>query len=121
MFARTDTTASTVVWLMVMLTVFAGILAWPDWRPIRPADFLWIAWIGLTGAIAPFFITIAFRKAPPSVVAPFEYSALLWGVALDWVIWSVLPDARTLLGGSVVIASGLYIIFRERALPRSEA
>jgi drug/metabolite transporter (DMT)-like permease len=118
--ARTDTTASTVVWLMVMLTVFAGVLAWPDWRPVRSADLWWIAWIGLTGAVAQLFVTTAFRKAPPSVVAPFEYSALLWGVALDWVIWSTLPDARTLFGGSVVIASGLYIIFRERGLLRRE-
>lgn len=118
--ASTDTTASTIVWLMVMLTAFAGLLAWPDWRPIRSADLWWIAWIGLTGAIAQLFITIAFRKAPPSVVAPFEYTALLWGVALDWAIWSVLPDARTMLGGSIVIASGLYIIFRERTLARSE-
>ena len=48
-------------------------------------------------------------------------TALLWAVALDWVIWSTLPDRRTLLGGSIVIASGLYLIFREHSRGRGAA
>jgi drug/metabolite transporter (DMT)-like permease len=76
---------------------------------------LWIlAFIGLTGAAAQFCITEAFRLAPASVVAPFEYTALLWGISLDWALWQVLPDAVVLVGGAIVIASGLYIIWDER-------
>jgi drug/metabolite transporter (DMT)-like permease len=59
-------------------------------------------------------VTEAFRHAPASVVAPFEYTALLWGVALDFVVWAVLPGAVTLAGGVVVIGAGLYLIARER-------
>jgi drug/metabolite transporter (DMT)-like permease len=47
-------------------------------------------------------------------VAPFEYTALLWGVALDLAIWRVLPGGTTLAGGTIVIAAGLYLIARER-------
>ncbi|HEV7984831.1 MAG TPA: hypothetical protein VGP20_01605, partial [Steroidobacteraceae bacterium] len=50
---------------------------------------------------------------PPSVIAPFEYTALLWGLMLDWILWRTLPDQRTLIGGAVVTASGLYVIYRE--------
>jgi drug/metabolite transporter (DMT)-like permease len=48
------------------------------------------------------------------VVAPFEYTALVWGVLLDIAIWSVYPSALTLMGGSIVIGAGLYLIQRER-------
>jgi drug/metabolite transporter (DMT)-like permease len=48
------------------------------------------------------------------VVAPLEYTALLWGILIDRFLWHVLPAPRVLLGGSVVIASGLYLIWRER-------
>jgi drug/metabolite transporter (DMT)-like permease len=59
-------------------------------------------------------ITEAFRHAPASVVAPFEYTALLWGVALDVVVWHVLPGAVTLAGGAIVVGAGLYLVERER-------
>jgi drug/metabolite transporter (DMT)-like permease len=48
------------------------------------------------------------------VVVPFEYTALLWGVALDLVIWHVLPGTVTLAGGTIVIGAGLYLLARER-------
>lgn len=47
------------------------------------------------------------------LVAPFEYTALIWGVALDWFIWHLLPERRLLAGAMVVVGSGLYVIYRE--------
>jgi len=78
------------------------------------SDLPLIVGIGFLGATAQHLITEAFRSAPASVVAPFEYTALLWGVLLDLVIWKVLPGAITLAGGAVVICTGLYLIARER-------
>jgi drug/metabolite transporter (DMT)-like permease len=70
-------------------------------------------------ALGQALSTEAFRAAPPSVVAPFEYTALLWGMGIDWTFWGVLPSARVLLGGGIVIGSGLYLIWHEgnRAAP----
>jgi drug/metabolite transporter (DMT)-like permease len=116
MLTRTDSTASMVFWFLVLLTVFAGLLALPDWVPLRREHWLWLALLGLLGAFGQHFITEAFRYAPASVVAPFEYTAMLWAVALDWLFWSALPSARMWTGGMLVIASGLYLIWRERAL-----
>jgi drug/metabolite transporter (DMT)-like permease len=48
-------------------------------------------------------------------VAPFEYTALLWGIGLDWLLWNALPGSRMLAGALLVIASGLYLILRESA------
>ena len=59
-------------------------------------------------------ITEAFRYGNASAVAPFEYSALAWGIGLDWFIWHTTPDAPTLVGGAIIIASGIYLIRKEQ-------
>jgi drug/metabolite transporter (DMT)-like permease len=119
MLARTDTTESMVFWFSVLLSVGAGLLAIPGWAPLQGAHWLLFAGIGVTGALGQHFITEAFRRAPAAVVAPFEYTALLWGVALDLAIWRVLPGGLTLAGGTIVIGAGLYLLQRERVSPRA--
>jgi drug/metabolite transporter (DMT)-like permease len=114
LLARTDTTESMVFWFSVLLSVGAGLLAIPGWVPLDFDHWPLFAGIGLTGALGQHFITEAFRHAPAAVVAPFEYTALLWGVALDLVIWRVLPGAVTIGGGAIVIGAGLYLLARER-------
>lgn len=113
---RTDTTTSMVCGFLLMLTVFCGALAAPQWVPIRSQDWAWIAALGAIGSVGQHFITEAFRHAPASVIAPFEYTALVWGVAIDWAFWDLLPGTRVFTGGGVVIGAGLYLIWRERQL-----
>jgi len=115
MMSRTETTASMVFWFLVMMAVGAGAIALPGWVAILAADWPWIAAIGLAGWAGQHLITEAFRLAPASVVAPFEYTALVWGIAIDWVVWQTLPGARMLTGAAIVIGAGLYLIHRERA------
>lgn len=111
---RTDTTASMVFWFMLMLTVFAGILAIPNWVPLQREHWPWLAAVGILGALGQHFITEAFRHAPASTVAPFEYTALLWAVGIDWLVWQHAPSARLFSGGATIIACGLFLIFLER-------
>lgn len=113
---RTDSTPSMVLWFLILLTVFAGALSAPVWVPVRAEHWPGLVGMGASGALAQHFITQAFRHAPASVIAPFEYTALLWGAGIDWVYWHVLPGPRLFLGGGIVIASGLYLIWRERQL-----
>jgi drug/metabolite transporter (DMT)-like permease len=118
---RTDTTVSVVFWTISLMTVLAAVLAAPGWVPIQPAHWKLLVALGLLAATAQYLFTEAFRSAPPAVVAPFEYTSLLWGIAIDRLVWQVLPSARVCLGGSIVIASGLYLFWRERAeMPASE-
>jgi drug/metabolite transporter (DMT)-like permease len=112
---RTDTTASVIFWTVSLMTVFGALIAAPGWVPIDAAHWKILLALGALGALGQYLLTEAFRSAPPSVVAPFEYTALLWGVGIDRVVWQVLPSARVCLGGGIVIASGLYLIWRERA------
>jgi drug/metabolite transporter (DMT)-like permease len=110
---RTDSNTSVVFWSMAIMTFVNTVIAAPNWEPIRFEHAGMIAACGLVGAIAAIMLTRAFRSAPLSVVAPFEYTALLWGVAIDWLVWGTLPGARVYIGGGIVIASGLYVIWRE--------
>jgi drug/metabolite transporter (DMT)-like permease len=112
--SRTDTATSTVFWSLGIMTLVTGILSLTQWRPIEAHHWPWILSIAATGTLGQQFITDAFRRATPSVVAPFEYTALIWGLGLDWALWSVLPDSRFYVGASIVTASGLYLIWRER-------
>jgi drug/metabolite transporter (DMT)-like permease len=79
-------------------------------------DLGWLAAIGISGALGQFWITDAFRRAPPSVVGPFEYTAILWAFAIDWIFWSAVPTPRLMTGAAVVIASGVFVIWDERRL-----
>jgi drug/metabolite transporter (DMT)-like permease len=112
---RSDTTASVVFWMIGIMTVCSTLIAAPGWEPIRRDDWTLLVAIGIFAAIGQHLVTEAFRNAPPSVVAPFEYTALLWGITVDWAVWHVFPTRRVYIGGSIVIASGLYLIWRERA------
>ncbi len=113
---RTNSSAAMVMWFLVLVGVGSAILAAPAWRAVDPGDWGWIALIGVSGALGQYWVTEAFRSAPPSVVAPFEYSAILWAFALDWVFWSVLPSVFVITGATVVIGCGLAIIWDERRL-----
>jgi drug/metabolite transporter (DMT)-like permease len=77
--------------------------------------------IGITGAIGQHFVTEAFRHAPASVIVPFEYTAMLWAISIDFVFWRVLPGAVTLTGSAIVIGAGIYLIRRETQRRRREA
>ena len=112
--ARTDSSQSIVVWLLVSMAVGAGLLALPQWVPIRAEDLWLIAGIGVAGALGQYTITEAFRCGEASLIAPLEYSALLWGVLLDFSLWNVLPDGMTWVGAAIIVLSGLYLLRRER-------
>lgn len=113
--SRTDTGASTVVWALSIMTLISGAIAIDGWVAMQWQHWPWILALGVTGALGQYFITDAFRRAPPPVIAPLEYTALAWGMLFDWVIWMTAPSSRMLVGAAIIVASGLYVIHRERA------
>ena len=111
---RTDSSQAIVVWLLVSMAFGAGLLALPHWVLIRGEDLWLIAGVGIAGALGQYTITEAFRRGEASLIAPLEYSALLWGVLLDFSLWGVLPDEMTWVGAAIIVLSGLYLLRRER-------
>lgn len=113
MLSRTDRSEHMVFWLMLMMAIGASALAAPDWMPVGWEQVPLLCGLALTGFIGQLAITEAFTKGEASSVAPFEYTALAWGVGLDWLLWQTLPDGYTLLGAAIIIGSGLYLIRHE--------
>lgn len=83
------------------------------WIPIQP-EHLWLfAAVAVFGTAGMTLMTQAFRLAPAVVVAPLDYTAILWATLLGWIFWTDIPDALTFAGAAVIIASGVFIIWRE--------
>lgn len=117
---RTDSADHMILWLMLMLSAGASALAAPNWVGIRAADLWLLVAMAVTGFIGQIAITEAFNKGEASKIAPLEYTALAWGVLLDYLLWQALPDRFTLIGAAVIIGSGVYLIRNERAHAQAE-
>lgn len=81
-------------------------------------DLMLMMGCGVVAAIGLTLLTQAYRSAHANVVAPFEYTALAWGVLYGWLVWGELPRAGTWLGIAIVVGAGLYVLHRERRLGR---
>ena len=93
--------------------VLAGM---PDvWHSMTPEDLGFGAAMGGLALAGHFGITRAFQLAPVSVVAPFEYTALVWATLLGFMVFGEFPGADVWIGVAVIVAAGFYTIHRERA------
>lgn len=108
-----------VVALMAALTVLAAasfLSLGTGWVPVSTGDFLKIA--GAAAFIFAGFLcsVMAMRVGEVAVISPFRYSGLLWALLLGWAVFGDWPDAVTLLGAAIVVATGLFTLYRERAV-----
>ncbi len=114
LLAQRDSTQAMVFWLMLILVAGGGALSFREWLPVQGGHWWIVAGIGGAGTLAQVALTEAFRRGEASFIAPLEYTALVWGVLLDLALWQVLPDGTTWLGAAIIVASGLYLLRRER-------
>lgn len=113
---RTESTGTTVLLFSVLSVPPLGILYAFQ---LQPHDLLtWgvLIGIGLVGGVGQLALTASVRFAPVSAVVPMDYSGLVWATLYGWLLFGVLPTSYTWLGAPVIIASGLYIVWRERVL-----
>ncbi len=85
------------------------------WVQPTPIGMLLMVATGVLAGSAQYCLTEAFRIAPPSVVAPFEYTSLLWAMLLGFFVWGDVPTMLVLVSAAVVIASGIYLLLDEKA------
>lgn len=114
--ARRDSTEAMVFWFLALLALGAGGLALPGWVPIQQDDLWVFGVVGLSGALGQVVLTHAFRLGEASQIAPLEYTGLVWVVLLDLTIWGVLPARTVWIGAAIIVASGLYMLHRERTV-----
>jgi len=102
-----------MLFAMLFPMIYAAAPAVAVWAPVQPGDILLFVAIAVCGSLGLALIGQAFRMAPAAIVAPFDYTALIWATGLGWVIWGDVPTAWTLGGAAIIVASGVIIILRE--------
>ncbi|KNG93559.1 DMT family transporter [Pseudaestuariivita atlantica] len=111
-----ETTSSIVFYFSLTCTLLSLVtLPW-GWVMPGPADAAMLIGAGIVGGIAQIFLTTAYRHAPASLIAPFDYASMLFALIIGYVVFEEVPTAVMLAGSTVVIGAGVAIIWRERAL-----
>ncbi|MCB1529464.1 MAG: DMT family transporter [Rhodospirillales bacterium] len=104
----------TVTFYFVLIGTITSALALPFVAsPPTVEEIPLLFGVGLTGALAQYLISVAFSKAPAAIITVFNYSGIIWATLFGWVIWQDLPSLSIWIGGSIVIVSNLFIIWRE--------
>jgi drug/metabolite transporter (DMT)-like permease len=117
---KTEGAATTVFWFTILSAVPMALLM-PVFGSVHDAaTFGLLFGLGLTGGLAQLAMTASLRLAPVSVVLPMDYSNLLWSALIGWLVFAALPSAALWLGAPLIIASGLYIVYREHRLQREK-
>jgi drug/metabolite transporter (DMT)-like permease len=110
----------TIVFYFSLITSLIGLLtSIAVWRTPTPHEATLLILAGICGGIGQILITSSYRFADASVVVSFEYTTLVWAVAIGFLVFGDVPQPIVFLGALVVIASGLYVIFRERQISRN--
>ena len=113
---QSETVLTTLFYTCSGGLILSSIMVLFFWKAPSPLQWLFLMWLGLLGAVGHFFMIKAFEKAPASLLAPFNYTSLIWATILGLVLFGDFPDAWTIFGAIIIIASGLYLIKRESSL-----
>ncbi len=119
--STTESTETLTFYQLTLITLFTAALlplgfVMPTWQ-----DALLMALAGVGNGIAQYWWTKALHLAPPSAVVPFNYLSLVWATILGFAIWGDVPSERLILGSIIVVASGLYILWRETVRRRQRS
>jgi drug/metabolite transporter (DMT)-like permease len=109
----TESAETLTLYQLTLLTAFFTLLLPLGWVTPTPADALWIVFNGASNAVGQYWWTRALHLAPASAVAPFYYLSLIWASVLGFAVWDEIPTVSLIVGSAVVVASGLFLIWRE--------
>ncbi len=118
---RSETTSSIVFYFSLICAV-SGLVTWPfGWNMPTWSELAALIGIGLCGGMAHIVLTESYRWAPASLVAPFDYTSMLWALVVGYLAFGELPTALGFLGAAIIVGAGLFVIWRERQLKAQRA
>lgn len=117
---RSETPLTIVFWFSVLSLLPLGVIYAFVARSHGAETWTWMIAIGVLGGIAQLAMTGSLRLGPVSVVVPMDYFSMIWATLLGWWLFDTFPSATTWLGAPVIVASGLYIIWREHVRRQRE-
>ena len=113
---RTDGALTTLLYSSAGGVIISTIGVLFFWVTPSLEQWLVLGWLGFLGALGHYLMIKAYEIAPASLLAPFDYTTLIWATILGFVMFGDLPDTWTVLGAIIIMSSGLYLIRRESRL-----
>jgi drug/metabolite transporter (DMT)-like permease len=120
---KTESSATIVLYFSVTATVLSLVTLPLGWPSLSERQLACLTAAGICGGVAQILLTESYRHAGMSVIAPFEYTSMILAIAAGYFVFGDIPTAYTIIGGAIVVAAGLFIIWREQrlGLPRGAA
>ena len=111
--AGSESSLALSIYVLIGPMLLATIWAPGNW--LAPTPIAWLGFLaaGVCSAGAWIGIVGAYRRASPAILAPFEYTALIWAAVGGYLIWDEVPDIWVLAGGALIVGSGLFVAYRE--------
>jgi drug/metabolite transporter (DMT)-like permease len=112
----------TLVFWQIIGAGIAGIAIAPfDWTPLTAKDTMLLGLLGIVAMLAHVLVNRALKLADAATTAPLQYTLLFWAIVFGWVFFGDIPNGPMILGASLIVASGIFIVWREQALKRQNA
>lgn len=119
--SATESDAALLAYINVSLLLLGAVGAPFVWGEVTLAQTGFIAMLAVTLVAGQWLMLRAFRLAPIGVVAPFQYTGIVWATLIGWAFWNEFPAPNVWVGAAILIASGLYVMWRERIRSRQRA
>jgi drug/metabolite transporter (DMT)-like permease len=111
----TSESTSSIVLYFSLICTLAGLATWPlGWLMPNGSELLALIVIGICGGVAHILLTESYRLAPASLIAPFDYTSMLWALVLGFLVFAEVPSVLVFVGAGIIAAAGLFVIWRER-------
>ncbi len=115
---RTEPALRTTIYFSLVAATAGGVGCLFDWVDPTPEQWALLIGTGLVGGLGQYALVSAYARAPATIVAPFDYSQLVWAAALGFLVWNEVPTSNVFFGAAVLTGAGLYIFRREARLSR---
>ncbi|RVU18042.1 DMT family transporter [Methylobacterium oryzihabitans] len=112
----TERTGAIVLYFFLFTSLLGLATLALGWRMPDLGDFSLFVLVGILGGIGQILLTESYRYGDASLVAPFEYTTMLWSLLLGWFVFGQLPQPAVAVGGCIVAAAGVFVVWRERRL-----
>lgn len=107
---------SAVTTIIITITGALTVVPFGGWQPMSPTLVAYLAGAAVLVLFGYQFVIMAMREGDVSFIAPFRYTSLLWAIVMTIVVFNDFPDIVTLSGAAIIVASGLYSLYRERVV-----
>lgn len=112
----TETTGAIVLYFSLLTAILGLATIALGWRLPGTTELGYLVLLGVLGGIGQILLTESYRYGDASLIAPFEYTTMIWAVLIGWFVFGQLPQPAVAVGGVIVAAAGMFVVWRERRL-----